>query len=325
LWKRLICIAILAHVNVAVWAASGNADPYPNRQIRIIDGFAAGGNTDYMARVIGAKLAERLGQPVVVENHPGAAGNIGAEMVARANPDGYTLFIGNSLNMSASRSLYPQLGYDFLKDFVYVSRVATAAQVLVVPATLPANTLSEFVDLARSKPKAMSYGSSGVASPGHLFMEVLQSRTGMELVHVPYKGGPPTIPALVRGEVQISALSAAAGLPMIEAKKLKVLAVTGATRMVALPAVPTVAESGFPGFDLVYTLGIIAPAGTPAAIVELLNAEIRSIVQMDDVKAKFATQGLEAVGSTPDEFRAVVEADYALWSRVIKESRITLN
>src|ERR1043166_985827 len=325
MWKRLICTAILAQAGVSVWAAGGTADSYPSKPVRIIDGFAAGGNTDYMARLIGAKLTERFGQTVIVENRPGATGNIGAEITARANPDGYTLFMGNSMVLSVSRSLYPKLVYDLLKDFSCISRGATAAQVLVTHPSVPARAVSEFVASARLKPKAISYGSSGVASPGHLVMELLQSRTGMELLHVPYKGGPPSISALAGGEVRIAATSLAAALPMIEAKRLNVLAVTSAKRMSALPGVPTVAESGFPGFDVVYTLGVLAPTGTPAAIVKLLNAEILNFVQTDDVRAKFAAQGLEAAGSTPNEFRAVVEAEIAVWGRVIKDANITAN
>jgi len=171
----------------------------------------------------------------------------------------------------------------------------------------------------------MSYGSAGVASPGHLFMELLQSLTGMELLHVPYKGGAPVVAALMGGEVLISFASITATMPMIQAKRLHALAVSSAKRVGALPEVPTVAESGFPGFNVTNPFGLLAPAATPAAVVKLLNAEIRAIVQMDDVKAKFAAQGFEAAGSTPQEFRAIAEAEVAQWARVIKAARITIN
>jgi tripartite-type tricarboxylate transporter receptor subunit TctC len=325
MWKRLLCTAILAHASVGVWAAGGSADPYPNKPIRIIDGFPPAGVADYLARVIGPKLTERFGQTVIVENRPGAASHIGAEFVARANPDGYTLMMGVSLPLAAGRSLYPKLGYDLLKDFSFVTMVATGAQVLLAHPSLPAKSVSELVALARSKPKAISYGSAGVGSPGHLGMELLQSRTGMELLHVAYKGAAPTAIALTGGEVQIGFASLIAALPIIQAKRLNALAVASAKRLGTLPEVPTVAESGVPGFDTTLAFGILAPTGTPAAVVKLLNAEIRNILQMGDIRAKFAEQALDAVGGTPDEYRAFMEAETAKWTRVIKDANIPAN
>jgi len=212
MWKRLLIATILAHASFGVWAASGSADAYPNKPIRIIDGFPAGGSTDYLARSIGAKLTERFGQTVIVDNRPGHTSNVGAAIMARANPDGYTLFSGLSTVLSSSRSLYSNLGYDVLKDFSsnlgydvlkdfsYISQMATGANVLVVHPSIPVKSVAELVTLARSKPKAMRYGTPGVASPGHLAMELLLSRTGMELLHVPYKGSPPAIVATVGGK-----------------------------------------------------------------------------------------------------------------------------
>ena len=194
MWKRLLVITILTHANYGVWAASG---AYPNKPIRIIDGFPAGGGADYLARVIGPKLTERFGHPVIVDNRPGAGGNLGAEIAARANPDGYTLLMGVSSALAPSRGLYPKLGYDLLKDFSYVSRVATGGQILVAHPSMPAKSVAELVAIARSQPKTLRYSSAGVGSPGHLAMELLLSRTGMELLHVPYKGSPPAITALL--------------------------------------------------------------------------------------------------------------------------------
>ncbi len=325
MWKRLLGTVILAHASCGVWAASGSADPYPSKPIRIIDGFPAGGGADYLARVIGPKLTERFGQPVIVDNRPGAGGNLGAEIAARANPDGYTLLLGVSSALAPSRSLYPKLGYDLLKDFSYVSRVATGGQILVAHPSVPAKSLAEFVAIARSQPNTMRYSSAGVGSPGHLAMELLLSRTGMEILHVPYKGSPPAVTALLGGEVQISFASITAMLPTIQAKRLHALAVSSVKRIGVLPGVPTVAESGFPGFDVSSTFGILAPAGTPAAVIKLLNAELRKIVQMDDVRAKFSAQALEAAASTSDEFRSIIEAEVAQWARVIKDANITAN
>ena len=323
--KRLLVTVLLACTSFGVGAASGKADSYPNKPIRWIVGFPAGGSDDFMARTIGSKITERFGQTVIVDNRPGAAGNLAAAIAARANPDGYTLLIVGSITSASSHILYRNLGYDLLKDFSHVSVVAMGANVLLAHPSVPAKSVSEFVALARSKPKAIRYASSGVASVGHLSMELLQSRTGMQLIHVPYKGGPAGITALAGGEVEVGFGSVSAAIPLVKAKRLNAVAVTSVKRSSGLPEVPTVAESGFPGFNVANTFGVLAPAGTPAAAVKLLNAEIRRIVQMDDIKAKFAGQGLEAAGSTPDEFKAIIEAEVAQWGRIIKDARITAN
>lgn len=325
MWKRLLCTAILIHASWGVRAADRITDSYPSKPIRIIDGFPAGGGTDYTARLIGPKLTERFGQTVVVDNRPGASSNIGAEMVAHANPDGYTLFVASSTTLASSYSFFPKLGYDLLKDFSYVSRVAIGPYVLVAHPSLPVKSVAELVALARSKPRTIRYGSGGVGNSNHMIMELLQSRTGMELLHVPYKGGPPFVIAMTGGEVQIGFPSVAAALAMINAKRLNALAVASSKRLEVLPEVPTVAESGFPGFDVATGYGILAPHGTSAAIVKLLNVEIRKIVQMADIRAKFAEQGMEAAGSTPEEWRAMMEAETAQWARVIKDAHITVN
>lgn len=323
MWKRLLCTAIFVHTSFGVCAAGGNADSYPSKSIRVICGFPAGGTDDYMARVVGAKLTERFGQTVIVDIRPGATGNLAAEIAARANPDGYTLMMGIVTVMSTSRSLYPKLGYDLLKDFSYISLVGTGANMLLAHPSVPAKSVSEFVALARSKPQAIRYASTGVGSLSHLGMELLKSRTGMELVHVPYKGGVPAVLAIAGGEVQVGFSSVISAMPMINTKRVNALAVSTAKPVGLLPGVPTMTESGFPGFVVTNIVGMLAPTGTPAAVVKLLNAEIRKIVQMDDVRAKFAAQALEAEGSTPNEFRAITETQIALWARVIKDKNIT--
>jgi tripartite-type tricarboxylate transporter receptor subunit TctC len=325
MWKGLLCTTILAHASFSVWAASGIADAYPNKPIRLILGFPTGGADDYIARVIGPKLTERFGQTVNVDNRPGATSTIAAEITARANPDGYTLILGLNPALAASGSLYPQLRYDLLKDFSYISVVATSGGVLLAHPSIKAKSVADLVALARSDPKAIRYGSAGLASTSHLAMELLQRRTGMELLHVPYKGAGPAVIALTGGEVQIGFSSVASAMSMIQAKRLHALAASSAKRTMALPDVPTVAESGFPGFEVTNTYGILAPAGTPAAVVKLLNAELRNIVQMDEIRAKFVEQGLEATGSTPDEWKALMEAEVTQWARVIKEAHITVN
>lgn len=325
MWKRLICAAILAHASFAVSAASSKTDAYPSKPIRLLVGFPAGGSDDYIARVIGQKLTERFGQTVIVDNRPGAAGNIAAEMAARANPDGYTLLIIGSTTTAASPSLYPKLGFDLLKDFSYVGVVATSANVFLAHPSVPVKSVSDLVALARAKPKAIRYASSGVSSFGHLAMELLQRLARIEMVHVPYKGGPAGITALAGGEVEVGSGAIPAAIPLIKAKRLNALAVTSAKRIGAMPGVPTVAESGFPGFDVTNLGGILAPSGTPDAVVKLLNAELRKIVQMDDVKAKFLVQGLDVAESTPAELTAIMASEVARWARIIKEAGITAN
>lgn len=323
--QRLVCASLLACVSLGVQGAGSDADQYPSRPIRIVDGFPPGGSTDFLARLIGPKLTERFGQPVVVENRPGAGGNVGTEYAARANPDGYTLMAIASTPFTASRSLYRKLGYDPLKDFSFVCLLARGALVLVAHPSLPVKSLRELIALARSQPGAIRYGSGGVGANQHLTMELLKRRTGMDLLHVPYKGGGLAINALLGGEIETSFAAVIQALPMIKAKRLNALAVSSAKRNAALPGVPTAAESGVPGFDVTTSYGIVAPAGTPAAVVKLLNTETQNILRMEDIKARLAEQALEIVGSTPDQFRAAMEAEVAQWARVIKDANITAN
>jgi tripartite-type tricarboxylate transporter receptor subunit TctC len=315
---------LIAFFLMQVAAGASGQSGYPGRTIRIVDGFAPGGSADFLARIIAPKLGERLGQPVIVENRPGAAGNIGAQSVARAAPDGYTLLMGSVTALSSSPSLYRKLDYDLLKDFSYVTRVATAANVLVAHPSVPAASIAELVALSRSRPGTLSFGSAGTGSPGHLFMEQLQILTGMKLLHVPYKGGSPAVAGLLAGDVQLSFSSITATLSMIKANRLKALSTSGANRSPALPGVPTMAESGVQGWDARNPFALLAPAGTPAAVVNLLNAEVGNILALDDVKASFAGQGFEASGSTPDEIRGIAETETKLWARVVKEANISI-
>jgi tripartite-type tricarboxylate transporter receptor subunit TctC len=322
--KGWLFAAIVAHASFGVGAATVPAESYPNKPIRLLDGFPAGGGTDYVARVTGAKITERFGQTVLVDNRPGAGSALAAEITARAIPDGYTLMLIASSALASSPSLYPKLGFA-LKDFSYISLVATGTYVLVVHPSLPARSVTELVALARAKPNSIRYGSGGVASPIHLTAQLLQNLTSIELLHVPYKGAVPAVVAAAGGEVLVAFSSVAAAMPMIQAKRLNALAVSSAKRTGALPEVPTMVESGVAGFDVTPAYGILGPSGTPASVVKLLNAEVRKIVQMDDVKAKFAAQALEAAASTPGEFRAIIDAEAAQWARVIKDANIPVN
>jgi tripartite-type tricarboxylate transporter receptor subunit TctC len=319
---------ILAHalaLLLAIPTLAAGADSWPYRPIRLIVGFTPGGSDDYVGRIVANRLNERFGQPVIVDNRPGAGGNVGVEITARASPDGYTLSSCGSITLASSPSLYPKLGYDPMKDFAFISRVAIGANVVFAHPSLPAKSFGELVALARSQPKSIRYGTPGVASLGHLTIELVQSLGKFELVHVPYKGPAPAVTAVLGGEVQIGVGASTAAIPLVQAKRLNALAVTSANRLPPIPAVPTLAESGFPGVEVTNNHGILAPAGTPATIVKVINVEIRELLQTADAKAGLAARGLEVAGSTPDEFRAIVKAELTRWTRVIKDARITVN
>lgn len=296
---------------------------YPTKPIRIIDPFPPGGATDYLDRIIAPRLSERLGQPVIVDNRPGAGGNLSAEIAARATPDGYTLHMNLPGGMAAGRVLFPRLAYNVSKDFAYVTLVAAGTYVLVTHPEVPANSVSELVALARSKPEQLRYGSAGIASPPHLAFELYKLRTGTKTLHVPYKGAGPLVVSLIGGEVQLGFVSAAGASALVKAGRLNALAVSSAKRAKSLPALPTIAESGYPDFDVTPWYGYMVPAGTPQPIVKLLNAEIGTILDMPDVQAAFLAQGLEATRSTPERLRQIMEEELVRWTKVIREAHIT--
>ena len=303
-------------------AAAQSAENYPNKPIRFIDAFAAGGGTDIMARQIGQKLTERLKQSVIVDNRPGAGGTIGAEIAAKAAPDGHTLFMAAVPSLAPSASLYPQLPYNVMKDFAFVTLLASGTYVVIVNPALPAKSISELVALAKSRPGKLGYGSTGVGGPAHLVGELLKSRAGVDILHVAYKGSPPIFAAIASDEVQISYLNIAAVLPLIKAGRLRGLAITAAKRVKAAPELPTVAESGLPGFDVTPWYGVLTTAATPASIVTLLNREINRVVQLPDMQTVFALQGLEVSIGTPEQFRQLMQAEIEKWAKIIKDAGI---
>jgi tripartite-type tricarboxylate transporter receptor subunit TctC len=298
---------------------------YPNRPIRLIVGFPAGTTDDFNARVLGGKLTEKFGQTVVVDNRSGASGHLAAEVTAHANPDGYTLMLAGTLTLASSITLFPRLGYDLLKDFAYVGTFASGPNVLMAHPTLPVKTFPEFLALVKTKPASLRYGSAGLASTGHLSMELLLNRMNAQVLHVPYKGGSGVAVAVAGGEVPLGFMSIPSAIPLIQAKRATALAVTSARRSAALPDVPTIAESGFPGYDVKNTFGVFAPAGTPAAVVTLLNKEIRAVAAMDDVRTKLVSQGVDPDRSTPAEHRTLMEAEVKMWAKLVKDAKITLN
>jgi tripartite-type tricarboxylate transporter receptor subunit TctC len=294
-------------------------DDYPHKPIRVLDPFAAAGASDVMARLVGQKLTERYGQPVIIENRPGAGGSVAAELAARATPDGYTLFNTVVLALAPNVTLYPQMGFDPMKDFAYITLMAGGSYVIIAQPSFPGKTIPELVALAKTQPGKITYGSSGVGGPVHIAGELLKSRAGINLLHVPYKGAGPIIAAVASGEVNIGLPSVAGALPLLKAGRNTPIAVTSAQRAKTLPNVPTIAESGYPGYDITPWYGLAAPAGTPPTIITALSAEIGRILQAPDVQAAFANQGLDATASSPEKMREIVRAAIATSAKIIKD------
>ena len=329
LWRHRFAVltAFLLLVPPALAQAPG-ADPitqsYPARLIRIIVPTGAGGITDILARYIGQKLSESVGQPVVIENRPGAGGTIGSLAVAKAPPDGYTL-LWVFPSHPVSPSLYPKLPYDAIKDFAPITRVTNVELMLVVNNRVRAQSVSELIALDRANPGSMNYGAVGEGSLGHIAAVVLNRMTGSKFVHVPYRGAPQVETALIANDVQIFFDVPITAAPQIKAGKVRVLAVTGSRRIAAFPDVPTLAEAGVPGYDVTSWNGLLAPASTPREIIRRLNAEVVRILRQAEVREWLAARSIEAVGSSPEEFGALIEADISKWARVIADAGIKAN
>lgn len=308
---------------VGILAQTGPADAqaYPSRPIRWVVPFPAGGGADRLSRVIGQKLTENWGQQTVIEFRPGAAGNIGTEFVARAAPDGYTIGLV-SPNLATYPSLYRKPAYDPVKDFAAVTLVSTASFVLVVHPSVPAKSVRELIALAKAAPGRLNYASSGVGAGAHLSAELFKSMAGVNIVHVPYKGHTPALVDLIAGQTDMMFSNAGSGLPHIQAGKLKALAVTTPQRWALLPQLPTLSESGLPGFDVTQWSGLVAPAGTPQAIIDKLSGEVVRILKMPDVHTQIVALGFTPVGNTPSEFSAHIKAEIAKWAKVIKAAGI---
>lgn len=289
--KSLLRAAALACIAFATLSSPSRADEYPSRIITLVVPYAAGGGLDVFARIIGPRLAQRLGQSIVIENRPGAGTVIGARSVARADADGYTLMLGTSTPLAIAVTLHKNLGYDPAKDFVPIALVANAPFVLVVDPKLPVKNVPDLVKLAASTKSQLSYGSAGPGSPQHLSMELLKSMTGMKLVHVPYKGDVMAVTDLMAGHIPMQFAEATLALPLVAAGKVRAIGLSSATRIPTAPEIPTLSENGAPGFDLVSWQMIVAPAGTPQPIVDRLHTEIKTVLDMPEVKADFARTG----------------------------------
>jgi tripartite-type tricarboxylate transporter receptor subunit TctC len=304
-------------------AAQAAAQSYPAKPVRVLVGFPPGAGVDITTRLFAPRLAEALGQPFVVDNRPGAAGNIAAELAAKLPPDGYGL-LSASAPIVMSQFLYKSLNFNLERDFEPIGMMASAPFILVVHPSLPARALKEFVALARSRPGLMSYASTGNGSTPHLSMEMLKSQAGINVVHVPYKGTPQAVPDLLSGQVQAMFANTLSVLPQVKAGRLRALAISSAKRSAAAPEVPTVAESGMPGYESGTWFGLFAPAGTPREIVNRLNGELVRLVGTADMKARLLDQGADPVSVTPGEVRAFVKAELAKWGQVVKTVGIRL-
>jgi len=290
---------------------------YPSKPIRLLVGYPPGGATDIVARILAPKLGERLGQPVVVDNHPGAGGIIASEKVAKAAPDGYTLVLANTAH-GINPSLFGTLPYDTVASFAPVIKVADLTLVLVVNPALPVRSAGELIALARARPGALHYASSGVGQSLHLAGELLKSMAGVDIVHVPYKGSAPARADLLAGQVEMMFESAIGVMPFVQAGRLRALGVSGAQRSPAMPDVPTLSEAGVAGYEASGWLGILAPAGTPAAIVASLNADMNAVLRQADVSGLLADNGADVAGGSPDQFAAFVAAEIAKWAKVVR-------
>ncbi|MFO1191052.1 MAG: tripartite tricarboxylate transporter substrate binding protein [Rhodoferax sp.] len=318
--RRTAVAATLAGIAPQGWA---QAEPYPSRPLKIIVPTPPGGGADTLARVVGQRLSETMKQPVVIENRPGAAGNNAAEQVKRMAPDGYTIFIGAIAILAISPSLYKSLPFDPVKDFTPISMGVILSNVLVAHPSLPANNVRELIALAKAKPGTINFSSSGNATSGHLAGELFGAMTGTKLVHVPYKGGGPSIADLIAGHVQISFASPPSALPHVKAGKLKVLGVTTETRQAAMPEVPTIAESGVPGFSANNWYCFVGPAGIPRDIVARLNQEIRAAMADPGVQASMAAQGMVPEPSTPEALTQIIVSEMDKWGKVIRAGNFT--
>ena len=318
---RVLCLA----VTLALGAPPAVAQSYPARPIRIIVPYPPGGTSDILARTLGQKLTDTLGQPIVVENKPGANGNLGAEFVAKSPPDGYTLLLADIGALVISPSVYPTLAFDPAKDFAPVTMVAYSPHILVVNPSVPANSVKELVAFANAKPGKLNFAISGVGGAPHLAGVDFALRTGIKWEYIPYKGGSQAIADVAAGQADVTLNGMLATYPLVQGGRLKLLAVSSAKRMSAIPDVPTIAESGVPGFETGSWQGVVAPAGTSPDIVAKLNATIAGILNTPDMRASLAKQGAEVRTNSPQEFGTFIRTEKAKWAKVVKDANVKID
>jgi len=311
---RCVSALLLLGLSASLWAQS-----WPTKPIRMIIAFPPGGPTDLVSRVLAQRLSEQLGQQVIVDNKPGAGGNIAAELSAKAAPDGYTVFYNTSA-IVIGPALYGKVSYDTLKDFAPVALTASVPMVLVVNPQLPTRSVKEFLDLAKSRAGALNYSSSGTGTITHLASAMMSTQTGIQTQHIPYKGSAPGLVDLVAGQTQFMIDTMNTVLPYVRDNRLRGLAVTGSKRSALMPELPTLAESGMPGFEAAAWQGIVVPTGTPADIIQKLNSEVNKALANPDVRTKLAAQGADILGGTPAEYAAYLRAEMPRWAKAVKDS-----
>ena len=312
-WGRACLVALVA-IAAPLAAAAQN---YPTRPVVLVSPFPPGGSVSLVARIVAEKMGETLGQSIVVENRGGAGGTIGARSVAKSPPDGYTLLLGYTGTLAIGPSMYPNAGFDPRKDFAPVGRIGTAPTLLVVHPSVPVHSVAELIAYAKANPGKLNFGSAGIGTVGHLAGELMATMAGLRLVHVPYKGTGPAITDLLGGHIPMMFTPVPTAHAQAESGLLRALAVTGAERSSLLPNVPTVAESGLPGYEAALRYGLVAPAGTPRAIIERLNKELRTALAAEDVRSRLAADGAEVLPSTPEQYAADIDREEATWSTVV--------
>ncbi len=301
---------------------ASSADAYPSRPIRFVVGFLPGGPSDTIARVVGAKLTEGLGQQVVIDNRAGAGGNLSAEIVADAQPDGHTILLGTGGPLVIAPVIGQKVGFDPDKDFAAVSKLGDSMSILAAHPSLPANSIKELIAAARAKPNDINYASSGVGTANHLAAELLSSMANIKLTHIPYKGSGAALPALIGGQVKLGFGPLLPAIPHVKAGRLKALGVSGLKRSAGAPDIPTIAEQGLPGYEVNSWYGVFVPSKTPRPVVARLNRELMRVLALPDVKERLSRDGVDPAGSTPEQLHAVVQAEKKLWAKVIKDANI---
>ena len=310
---------------LALLAPLASAQTYPAKPIRFYTPYPPGGTTDILARLFGAKMYEAWNQPVIVEAKPGAGGNIGADFVAKSAPDGYTILMGASGPLAINASLFSKLPYDPLKDFAPVVLSASVPLILVTHPTLPVKSVKEFIALMKAKPGQFNYASAGPGSPQHLTAELFKFMAKVEMTHIPYKGSGPAITDLVGGQIPFAFESMIPVLPHVKSGRLRALAVSSVQRSPVMPDVPTVAESGVPGFESIAWYGVVAPAGTPKEIIAKLNAEMVRIANLPDIKQRLIEMGSPPVAGTPEQFGNLIKSEIPKWGKVVKQAHVSLD
>lgn len=324
--RRLLGSAVAAAAGIAAFAPAMAAEhgDWPSRSVKLVVPFPAGSSPDIIARVIAQPLSKQLGQAIVIDNKPGAGGNIGTGMVAHAAPDGYTMLFTINGPLATAPALYSKLSYDPLKDLAPVTLVATSPNVFVVPPSLNVDSVGGFNALAKKEPGKLNYGSVGAGSSGHLAMELLKGKEGIDLLHVPYAGFPQVVTAMLGGQLQAGFMVPAIAMPQVKSGKVRALAITSLEPSPELPGIPTMGSQGFPNFEAISWDALLAPAGTPAPIVERLQREIAKVMARPDVRSTYEKVGAVAVSSTPEQYRKNVLNSYEFWGQFIKETGISL-